>query len=50
MKKYVDADHLTYQELFDKITSYKGDWKEQKLCKSLIKQYKLGQRYERRNK
>lgn len=46
--RYIDADHLTIDELFDRILSYAGSWKEQELCKQLISQYKSGQRYERK--
>ena len=47
--RYVDADHLTIDELFDKIESYTGNWAEQELCRNLILAYKDGQRYERKN-
>jgi endogenous inhibitor of DNA gyrase (YacG/DUF329 family) len=47
--RYIDADHLTIEELFDKIESYAGNWAEQELCTTLISAYKAGQRYERKN-
>jgi hypothetical protein len=47
--RYIDADHLTIDELFDRIESYKRYWKEQELCIVLISEYKSGQRYERKN-
>jgi len=47
--RYVDADHLTIEELFDRIESYSELWKEQKLCIQLISRYKSGQKYERKN-
>jgi hypothetical protein len=46
--RYIDADHLTIDELFDKIESYAGNWSEQELCRTLILAYKAGQRYERK--
>ena len=47
--RYIDADHLTIDELFDRIESYAGNWIEQELCIALISEYKSGQRYERKN-
>lgn len=47
--RYIDADHLTIDELFDKIESCAGNWVEQELCMALISEYKAGQRYERKN-
>lgn len=47
--RYVDADHLTIDELFDRIESYTGSWKEQELCIRLISQYRVGKKYERSN-
>jgi hypothetical protein len=47
--RYIDADHLTPEELFDRINTYQGQWDEQELCKSLINNYLNGKRYERSN-
>jgi endogenous inhibitor of DNA gyrase (YacG/DUF329 family) len=47
--RYIDADHLTFQELFDRILNYKQVWHEQGLCENLIKDYLKGSRYERKN-
>lgn len=46
--RYIDGDSITIDELFEKIISYKDDWKEQNLCIKLISEYKLGKRYERK--
>jgi hypothetical protein len=46
--RYIDADHLTPDQLFDKIRNYTEHWQEQELCLSLINKYQSGQKHERK--
>jgi len=47
LKKYIDGDSLTIEELFDKIKNYEGVWKEHELCLELIEQFNKGARHAR---
>lgn len=46
--RYIDNDHLTIEELFKDICSFKGEWKEQKNCLQLIEDYNNGLRWIRK--
>ena len=41
---------LTLDELFDRILSFAGQWKEQEKCIDLVSQYKNGNRWTRKEK
>ena len=44
-QKYIDGNHLTLEELFNKIINYKKEWYEQDLVIKLIEDYKNGKRW-----
>lgn len=43
--RYTDADHITLEQLFEKILNYNKNWTEQDICVNLITRYKNGERY-----
>ena len=45
--RYVDADSITLQSLFNEIIKYEGKWDEQQKCLSLINDYFSGKRWNR---
>jgi hypothetical protein len=46
--RYIDRNDLTLDELFGMINSYDQEWLEQKLCIQLIREYKKGKRWKRK--
>ena len=48
--RYVDADTISLNELFNLILDYKKDWTEQSLCVKLIKDYQNNKRWSKGGK